>query len=193
MAGCLLTIATGCTKTDKTITLVEKVEKLTKLNSQLQEQVRKTYSENEQLKNQVKTLSGLSPEIRLENLYNLQDVQLTSYTNLYDRNKDLKKETLIIYLQPIDEEGDIVKASGSVDVQLWNLSKDPNQALVGQWRIEPAELKKCWFATIVTANYRLTFDVGDIVKNSKEPFTVKIIFTDYITGKVFERQKIVEP
>jgi hypothetical protein len=193
VAGCLLTIATGCTDANKMTSLVEQVEKLTRENTKLQTQSKKTNSENEQLKNQVKTLSGLSSQIRLENLYNLQNVHLTSYTNLYDKNSDLKKETLIVYLQPIDEQGDIIKASGSVDVQLWNLNRDPNHALIGQWRVDPAELKKCWFSTIVTPNYRLTFDVADIIKNSIEPLTVKMTFTDYITGKVFKQEAVVKP
>jgi len=79
-----------------------------------------------------------------------------------------------------------------VDVQLWDLNKTNGQALLGQWKVEPDELKKLWFATLVTINYRLTFDVTDIVESLEEQLTVKVTFTDYMTGKVFKEQKVIK-
>ena len=65
--------------------------------------------------------------------------------------------------------------------------------LLAQWQVGPKELKKLWFASLVTINYRLTFDVSEKVKTFDNPLTVKVIFTDYLTGKVFSRQKVINP
>jgi hypothetical protein len=83
--------------------------------------------------------------------------------------------------------------AGSVDVQLWDLNKKGSEALLGQWQVKRSELKKLWFATLITINYRLTFDVGDKVEKFDEPLTVKVTFTDYLTGKVFKEQKVIKP
>jgi hypothetical protein len=141
----------------------------------------------------VQTLSGLPEDVRLESLYSLESVKIGRYTGFYDKDKDGKNEKLIVYIRPIDEEGDEVKASGAVDVQLWNLNKADSEALLGEWRVQPDELKKLWYATLVTINYRLTFDIADKVDNFDDIMTVKVTFTDYLTGKVFNAQRIIQP
>ena len=50
-----------------------------------------------------------------------------------------------------------------------------------------------WFATLITINYRLVFDVPETVENLDVPLTVKVTFTDYLTGKIFKAQKVIKP
>jgi hypothetical protein len=187
----LLGFVVGCNNGDKS-PVAEQIDALREEKAQLAYELERSESKNEQLEQQIEVLSGL-PEDKLEGLYELQRVKLTRYTNLYDKDKDGQYEKLIVYIQPIDEEGDVVKATGAVDVQLWDLNRDEDEALVGQWRVGPEELKELWFATIVITNYRLTFDVSDKIEQFKEPLTVKVTFTDYLTGKVFEEQRVIKP
>jgi hypothetical protein len=193
LVGCLLTIAAGCENGGSKPSLKEEINTLRQENTELQSQIEQSKSEAEQLKRQVQVLSDLPPEVRIEDLYDLQKIKITRYTNLYDKNKDGKKEKLIVYIQPIDEEDDIVKATGAVDVQLWNLNKEDGQALLGEWHVEPDELKKNWFATLITINYRLVFDVAGKITGDEEDLVVKVTFTDYLAGKVFKEQKIIKP
>lgn len=192
LIGCLLVFVAGCEDVNKS-PLKEKIDTLTQEKMELTHRIEQSEAENEQLKKQIQVLSGLPPQVKPEKLYDLQRVKITGYTNLYDQDKDGKEEKLIVYLQPIDEDGDIIKAAGAVDVQLWDLDKDDGQAMLGQWHVEPNQLKKLWFATIITINYRLTFDVADKIGTFEEPLTVKVTFTDYLTGKVFKEQKVIKP
>ena len=191
---CLCVVA-GCENANSIRTpLVEQIGNLTEQNKQLENQLEQTRAENKQLTKQMHVLSGLPEEVKGENLYRLEKIEIGKYTGFFDKDDDGTKEKLIVYIQPIDEEGDIIKATGAVDVQLWDLdSSEADQALLGQWRVEPGELKKLWFATMVTINYRLTFDITDKVKSFDEPLTVKVAFTDYLTGKVFKEQKVIKP
>ncbi len=188
LVGCLLAIAAGCESN-----LAKEVKTLKLENAELKSQIEQSKSETEQLKNQVHVLSKLPPEVRLEDLYNLQKIKITRYTNLYDKNKDGKKEKLLVYIQPIDEQRDIVKATGAVDVELWNLNKEDGEAKLGSWHIPPEELKALWCATFITINYRLPFDVGDKITGKEKELVVKVTFTDYPSGKVFKEQKIIRP
>jgi len=190
---CLLVVTAGCENISKPeITLAEQIDKLNEENSQLQKQIEKVEGENAELKSQVRVLSGLPAQVKGENLYHLQRIKISKYTNLYDKDKDGKKEKLIVYLQAIDQDGDIIKATGDVDVQLWDLSKEQDKALLGQWHIKPEQLKNLWFTALMT-HYKLTFDVAGKVDEFKEPLTVKVSFTDYLTGKVFKEQKVIKP
>ncbi|MHC4572742.1 MAG: hypothetical protein ACYS76_01190, partial [Planctomycetota bacterium] len=161
LAVCLLALAAGCENNAKAPTSTEQIQSLRRDNKQLTRQLEQAEAANEQLQSQIKVLAGLPPGARTECLYRLQRVKITGYTNLYDKDKDRKKEKLVVYFQPIDEDGDIVKATGTVDVQLWDLNQADSEALLGEWHVTAEQLKKLWFATLITINYRLTFDVAD--------------------------------
>jgi hypothetical protein len=184
----------GCENpSSKKIPLADQIKQLTQEKTQLQSQTEKSKAENEQLKQQIQTLSRLPEGVKPENIYSVHGIKLTRYTNFYDKDKDGKKETLIVYIQPIDQEGDIIKAAGDVDVQLLDLNKKDGPALLGQWRIAAQQLKELWFKTLLTVNYRLTFDVAGKVETFKDPLTVTVTFTDYLTGRVFKEQKVIKP
>jgi len=189
---CLLVVAAGCENIGGSISPAEQIRILREEKRQLTRQIEQSRDRNKQLEKQLEVLSGLPAE-KLENLYELRKIKITRYTGFYDKDNDGTKETLIVYIQPIDEENDIVKATGAVDVQLWDLNRNSDEALLGQWRVEPDELKKLWFATLITINYRLTFDVAGKIENTEEPLTVRVTFTDYLTGRVFTEQKVIKP
>ena len=183
--------AAGCESSSR-LTPAEQIQALRQEKRQLQNQLEQSKSQNQQLKKQVQVISGL-PEDKFEGLYELKKIKLTRYTNLYDKDKDGRKEKLIVYIQPIDTENNKIKAGGTVDVQLWDLNKKGDEALLGEWHVGPDELKKLWFDTFLFINYRLAFDVTDIVENFDEPLTVKVTFTDYLSGKALKEQKVIKP
>jgi len=184
-----LIFAGGCENLNE---LKNKIVSLTESKKQLHQELKKIELENEQLKQQVQTLSGLKPEVRLENMYDLKRVQITRYTGFYTNEENGKKvKKLIVYFQPIDQDGDVIKATGSVNVELWDLNRPVKEALLGRWNVGPEELRKAWLATVLVINYRLGFDAPAEVDNVKEPLVVKVTFTDYLSGRVFEEQKII--
>ncbi len=194
-AFCILILflpVTGCATPDDKESLAAEIEQLTQENTQLQKQIEQSDAENKQLRQQVQVLSDLPDGVKLENLNRIKSIKIGRYTGFFDKDKDGKKEKLIVYIQPVDEQGDTIKAVGTVDVQLWDLNRADSEALLGEWRVESNELKELWFATMITINYRLTFDITDIIESLEESLTVKVTFTDYMTGRVFKEQKVIE-
>ncbi|MHC4206216.1 MAG: hypothetical protein ACYSTT_16315 [Planctomycetota bacterium] len=185
-------LVNGCANPDEKESIGVQIEQLTQEKKQLQKQIEQSEIENEQLKRQIHVLSGLPENVKLEKLNLLKNINIGRYTGFFDKDKDGSKEKLIVYIQPTDEQGDAIKAVGAAEVQLWDLNKTSGQAMLGQWKIEPDELKKLWFETLLSIYYRLTFDVADIIDSLEEPPTVKVTFTDYLTGKVFNEQKVIK-
>jgi hypothetical protein len=182
----------GCNSPKKSQnTLVEQVRTLSQEKAHLESRIEQREAENEQLKERVDVLTGLSVDQR--KLYSIQRIKIGRFTDLYDKDDNGKREKLIVYIQPIDEQGDIVKAAGSVEVQLWDLNEQANQALLGQWNVDSDQLQKRWLTTLLSSNYRLIFDIADKVEDFSKPLTVKVSFTHYLTGKLFEEQKVIEP
>jgi cell division protein FtsB len=191
---CFLLFITGCDDAYTESPLQERVDTLTVQQQQLESQLEQCKAENEQLQRQIHTLSGLPEQLKGENIYNIQNVEIGRYTGFFDKDKDGTKEKLIVYIEPIDEQGDVIKAAADIEVELWDLSKTDGTALLAKWpAVKPDELKNLWFASMVKVNYRLTFDITDKVTSFDEPLTVKVTFTDYLSGKVFKKQKVINP
>ena len=49
-----------------------------------------------------------------------------------------------------------------------------------------------WFATLVTINYRMMFDRPKGISEDR-PLTIKVVFTDGLTGRVFTEQTVIKP
>ena len=196
MAGCVLGVVGGCGNGDREDierALTNRIEKLEDKKTELLTQLEQGRTKNKQLEKQVQVLSGLRAEVDIEDLYTLQRIKIHKYTGFYDKDEDGKKEKLIVYVQPIDKQGDIIKVPGSADVELWDLNKDAGQAKLGRWHVKQDELKKIWFTTLIKGNYRLMFDIAEKVDDFGEPLTVKVTFTDYLTGRVFKEQRVIKP
>ncbi len=168
-----------------------KVEALQREKAEVAGDLEQCQVENEQLQQQIKAMAAL-PRDRRENPYKLTSVRISGLTGFYDKNGDGKREKLLVYLRPIDENGDVVKAAGTVHVQLWNLEDPNSQTLVGQWQVQPAELRKLWVSALVS-EYRIPFDVSPTPELLARPLTVKITFTDYLTGDIFRDQRVIQP
>ena len=191
---CFLVFVAGCDSSYTESPLQERVETLTIQQKQLESQLEQSTAENEQLQKQIHTLSGLPEQLKGESLYSIQNVEIGKYTGLFDKDKDGTKEKLIVYIEPLDEQGDVIKAAADIEVELWDLSKTDGSALLAKWPpVKPDELKNLWFDSMLKINYRLTYDITDIVKSFDEPLTVKVTFTDYLSGKVFKKQKVINP
>ena len=188
-----LAFVAGCDTAYTESPLQERVETLTIQQKQLKSQLEQSTAENEQLKKQMHTLSGMPEQLKGENLYSLQNIEIGKYTGFFDKDKDGTKEKLIVYIEPIDGQGDVIKAAADIEVELWDLSKTDGSAMLAKWPpVKPDELKNFWFDSMLKVNYRLTFDVTDKVKSIDEPLTVKVTFTDYMIGKVFKEQKVIK-
>lgn len=146
---CVLAAVTGCSSDTEIISMSDQLELTRKEKSKLADQLEKSRADNEQLKKQIKTLSGTREQATFDDIHRIEKVEITRYTNLYDKNDDGKMDTLIVYLKPSDAQADIIKAPGEVDIELWDLNKPGIEAKLGKWHVKPDELKKLWFATLV--------------------------------------------
>jgi hypothetical protein len=150
-------------------------------------------SENQELRRQLEMPpSKLPAGAGVASLYRLREIKVSRYTGFYDKDGNGTLEKLIVYVEPVDMAGDVVKAAGAVDVQLWDLSKDPNQALLASWHVGPEDLFKTWLTTLLTVNYRLAFDRPAGLAEDRS-LTVKVAFTDGLTGQVLTQQRAIPP
>jgi outer membrane murein-binding lipoprotein Lpp len=184
-AVCLAAGLAGCRNVSRTPwdNLREAEEK----NTELSLQVQSLQKENEQLRQQLQTLSGLDKEARLKELDTLVAIRVHRRTAIYDKNHDGTPETLVVYLQTLDSRQDQVKTAGHCVIQLWNLSKPEAEAKLAEWSLTPADLQGTWGGNIFADYYRLALPLETLPSAGQE-LTVRAVFTDLLTGKVLTDQ-----
>ena len=153
-------------------------------------QIQALESENTQLTEQVNTLSTLDAAARLEALDTLDKIRIGKRTGFYDKDDNSTNETLVVYLEPLDMAQDFVKAIGAVKIQLWDLDAAANEAKPAEWTLEPADLHPTWGGTIFAGYYRIKLPLENF-SDQKKDYTVKVTFTDYLSGKVLTDQKVI--
>jgi hypothetical protein len=169
-----------------------RVRNLEREKAHLIGQLEQAQTELEQMKNQTQALAVLPPG-RQKDFYTLSAVTIGRFTGFYDKNENGKRDKLVVYVQPVDQAGDAIKAAGTVSVQLWNLNDPGGQVLLSQWQVPSEELFKLWFNTLASTAYRLTFDVALTPELLAQSLTVKATFTDALTGQVFIDQYVIQP
>ena len=182
--------ACGCQE-ESQVSLWDQIKQLGQEKVTLREQNEKLQSENEELKKQIQTLSAIDPQIRAEAVATMKKIDIGKRSGLFDKDSDGIKEKLIVYVRPSDETGDTVKTPGSVEVQLWDLDSESSEAMLASWQLGPEQIKTLWASTLMTNYYRLTFDVSEILDGQAQELTVKVRFTDYMTGKSLTAQKVI--
>ncbi len=180
-------IPVGCGR--KTQRDWDTLKECTQKNTDLSLQVQHLEHENTQLTEQVNTLSALDAAVRLEALDTLDKIRIGKRSGFYDKDDDGTNETLVVYLKPLDTAQDSIKAIGRADVGLWDLD-DPNDSRIEVWEIIPEILHESWGGNILSSYYRFELNPKKTPQRGKE-YTVKVTFTDYLSGKVLTDQKVL--
>ncbi len=191
-ASCLVFIFSGCQDKASRDSSSKKLS-LSDQNHQLKKQLANISTENEHLRNRIALLTETAPGARLESLYKIERLKIGSYTNLYDSDKDGNFEKLKVYLEPTDSRGDAIKTAADVTVELWDLGRVSDEALIGSWQVTSQELGNMWFSVMMKTNYRLVLDLPESISEYASPLTIKVIFKDFVTGRIFNQQKIIKP
>lgn len=192
VTGCLAILLCGCgDATEKSPW--DQVDDLGREKISLKMQVETLEKENATLSEQVETLSAIDGQVRVDLLSTLEKVEISKRSGLFDKDNNGTIESLVVIIVPYDDARDKIKAVGAAEVQLWDLNADASDALLFERKIKPEELKKRWMGLVLTGYYHLKFDIGGLVKENAKGLTVKVKFTDYLTGKVFLAQHVINP
>ncbi|MFH1420068.1 MAG: hypothetical protein ABII12_17475 [Planctomycetota bacterium] len=141
----------------------------------------------------IRELQNLEGARSIENLIHVTRIELAPLSGGYDDDGDSVDEGVVAYVRLLDQDGDVIKATGGVRVRLIDLSNPEGQQLVGGLALDAAGLKPLWFGRLLTSHYTIKVPWADGAKRAEhKSITVHVTFTDLLSGEVFETQKAVE-
>ncbi len=141
----------------------------------------------------IRELQNLKGKQSIDNLVHVAKIELAPLSGGYDDDEDSVDEGVVVYLRSLDQDGDIIKATGSVRVRLYDLSKPEGQQLVGSLELDAAGLRPLWFGRFLTSHYSIKVPWADGAKRAEhESITVHVTFTDLLSGNVSKTQESVK-
>lgn len=139
------------------------------------------------LESNAATLPTLPPD-RLDQLYTVHGLRIGRLTggdtlgSTQPADRGLK-----IYVVPTDQDGEDLKAAGSFVIEAFDLAQSGDQK-IGRWSFDLDQSKKDWFGPLLYS-YVLTCPWQTLPQHPQ--LTIHITFTDALTGRQFQVQKVV--
>jgi hypothetical protein len=130
------------------------------------------------------------PQDRLDLLFVPTELKIGRLTGGARSNPELPGDDSIkIYVVPIDQFGDELKSAGAFVVEVFDLNK-PASPLVGRWEFSTVEARKHWYGSALLYEYVLPCPLKQPPLHDE--LTVKITFTDALTQRTLDAQKVVK-
>ncbi len=195
LAGCALAVglisAGGCASEQvQREQLIQELEQTRQAVGELTQRNEDLQAETAAQRRQISSLQALG-EKRLEKLFHVRRIELGRYTGGVNLNDAKGDDGVKVYLKTIDQDGSAIKAAGDVKIQLFDLAAESKDNLIGQYRWNVEQMSKQWFGGFMT--YHFSFEClwdADKGPPERDEITVRVEFTDYLTGKVFTAQKL---
>lgn len=131
----------------------------------------------------------LPPE-RIDQLFTTHGLRIGKLTGGFDTDPEKPGDELLkVYVVPTDRTGDLLKAAGSFVVELFDLSED-EQVRIGEWKFSAEQTPELWHGQVLSYGYVLPCPWQS--KPEHATLTVKVTFTDALTGRTLTQQKQVE-
>lgn len=143
------------------------------------------------LRAQLADETGVTPE-ELEQLFGLSELVIEGRSGGYDTDRKVGDEGVVLYVQPVDNYGDVVKAPGRIEVALYDLNDPSGEFLYHSCVFETAELMdKLWYGKMWTYHYTLKCPWPPSGPPARGRLTAKVVFTHHLTGQRLETQRVV--
>jgi hypothetical protein len=173
-----------------------------KANIELRKQIDDLQTQTDNLKRQHEadqaTIRGLKgattvptlSEDRLAQLFTTHGITFGRLTG--GANLDPEKpgdDGLKIFVCPIDDEGQALKAAGSFEIDAFDLAKSGDNR-VGHWTFDVDQARENWYGSGFLYTYVLKCPWQRVPEHDE--LTIHVTFTDALTGRVFPGQREVK-
>jgi outer membrane murein-binding lipoprotein Lpp len=187
----IFALAAGCTGKPNAANI-----KLRKENQELAGQVDRLQRERDAARAEAAGLRDQKPSVptlpadRLQKLFTAHGITLGKLTGGDDFDPAKPGDDgLKVYATPIDAAGQTIKAAGAFVVEAFDLAGEGNTR-VGRWQFPVEQAPALWNGTLWRYEYVLPCPFDQ--RPAHAELTVKVTFTDELTGRAFTEQRVVK-
>jgi len=190
----ILLLAGGCGGTPSKANI-----ELRKTNQQLQSQIDDLNRRHDADEATIRGLQAMAttapvlPESQLDQLFTTAGLKFGNLTGGYRPDPNVPGDTMLkVYVVPIDEQGQKLKAAGSFKVGLFDLALKSDNRL-GTWDFDLEQSRADWYGEALLYTYVLDCPWQKIPRDAH--LMARVTFTDALTHRVFtvDKEVTVEP
>jgi FtsZ-binding cell division protein ZapB len=188
---CLLALVSGCDQQSDTIRQLHfRIDELQAQVTKLTDQQITDAETIESLRRQIDNLQTLGPR-RLEKLVTVNGIRFAKRTGGIDLDGVPGDEGVVVYLQPVDKDGSVLKAAGSARIEVFDLLASDERQLVGEYDVDVDQMAALWNDRLTVRQYTIRCGWPQGVPPEHAELTIRAEFTDYLTGRTFHAQTAV--
>jgi hypothetical protein len=99
-------------------------------------------------------------------------------TGGFNRDGEPGDEGISVLLLPVDAAGDLVKLVGAMELELFDLSRDPDQQRLGRWQFSADEVRDHWHKGFLSAGYLFRLDWQQAPRSPELTLHARLIAPD---------------
>lgn len=141
------------------------------------------------LREQVSELRGMDGD-PLDLLVAPVKIELARQSGGYDRDGKAGDDGIVLYIQPIDRDGHVIKAAGSIRVVLYDLKKPPDHNLFQEYVFDEETTRSLWYGRMWTHHFTVRCPWPPTGPPEHDEITADVTFTDRLTGQVLRTQQM---
>jgi hypothetical protein len=159
--------------------------------ARLERQVAQEQQANRTLQEQVAQARGVDPQ-SLDQLVAPVKIQLEGQSGGFDSDEKAGHDGVILYIQPIDAQGHVIKVAGAIDVTVLDLAEPQGRQVVAECQFDVPTSMSLWSGRLWTHHFtvRCPFPPGRLPRHNE--LTVRVEFTDLLTGRTLTAQAVFQ-
>lgn len=156
-----------------------------KQTNNLQSELTRAREETELLRSQMASAGqGVPLPEQTGNLVRLSEVKInTLLSGGKDRDGLPGDDVLVALISPLDEQGDLVKIAGEVEIEAFDMTLPSDDKRVGQWTFDAEQAAKAWHSGFVGAGLQFELPWQDAPTSKELLVHVRLKTTD---GRQFD-------
>jgi hypothetical protein len=127
---------------------------------------------------------------RLDRLYSVRRISLASGTGGANTDDKPGDDAVKVNVEPIDQHGSVLKAAGNAKVQVFDLAAPEGKNLLAECDYDPNAAARNWVSGLFSSYYSFILPLP--VTPAHGDLTVRVEFTEYLTGKTFTAQDVIK-
>lgn len=119
-------------------------------------------------------------------------IELERMSGGYDRDGQPGHDGIVLYIQPIDADGNVIKAAGTINVKLFDLAAPAGSNLIAEYRFDVKKTRSLWYGRLMTNHFTVHCPWPNGQPPAHPEVTAVVTFTDLLTGKPLTAQAVYE-
>lgn len=158
---------------------------------QLEQQLAAEQKTNRNLQEQLATVRGMD-RATVDQLIVPVRIELASQSGGYNTDGKPGDDGVVLYVQPIDKDGHVIKAAGSISVTLLDLSEPSRPVVISEYDFDVPTTRTLWYGRFMTNHFTVRCPWPPSGPPLADEVTAHIEFTDLLTGRVLTAQNRFE-